>query len=515
MELGASIPANSYVDYLYLPVGFNTYTIVIVDTVDQQGKVNGLKPTEEDLIKEINTVAERMGEDVKIEIRLHSGCMAYNGNVFQDFYPNLHDKFLNYPAVETFFIVDEPSFAQLDCVEQYYVPWFNEYYANTRMQFLVNMLSGYSTAMGGLRDINGNLITNNGKYYCANGLWDGVEGYAVENGRVTNKKVTMVLTDQEKKDMLTAYHNKWLGILSEVQADYKVFSHDAYPFFDNQGGKIILTDIVDENGKIVCTAQELKAYYLQYGGFTEEHFLMGTPEEGYEPILLQSWLSRSLNMAILARDNGYVFGVHIQVFDSGGTGCETYTWRLPTTTEEVTWQIYMSIAMGAKSINYFGFGSTKNGQYMTAGTNPTPAYYPTKEANLELLKVQHVFSAFDTWVGLKTFGATGKALSEGLQLVEDRGQNLQSLTNVTSVVTSGELVVGEMIDGNGNHGYMLVGYDDPLNGNSTEVQMTFDGAAGFIVYRGGERTLVEAVNGVFSTTISAGEGVFVIPVYMD
>ena len=93
--------------------------------------------------------------------------------------------------------------------------------------------------------------------------------------------------------------------------------------------------------------------------------------------------------------------------------------------------------------------------------------------------------------------------------------NLASLTNVTSVSSSRELVVGEMIDGDGNHGYMLVGYGDPLDGESTEVTMNFDGADGFIVYRGGERTLVEAVDGAYSATLAAGEGVFVIPVYVD
>ena len=500
-------------DYLYNPVGFNTYTIVITATTDDKGNVNGLKCTEDDLIEEIDAVAERMGEDMQIEIRLHGGCMAYNGNVFEAFFPTLHDQFLNYPTVKTFFIVDEPSWGELDRVDQYYVPWFNQYYGNTDKQFLVNMLSAYSTAMGGLRDINGNLVTNNGTYKTGGSitaLYEGSPAYSVSTGR----QVTVKLTDKEKADMTVAYHTKWLGILSKVKSEHNVFSHDAYPFFDNQSGKIILTDVVDENGNVVYTAAQLKAYYLTCG-FTEEHFLMGIPEEGYEPILLQSWLSRSLNMAILARDNGYAFGACIQTFDQGGTGYETHTWRLPTTVGEVTWQIYMNIAMGAKSLNYFGFGSTSNGQYMTAGTKPTPTYYPVKAANQELLKVEHVFAAFETWVGLKTFGATGKALSEGLQLVEDRGQNLATLTNVKSVVTSGELVVGEMIDGNDNHGYMLVGYDDPLNGKSTEVQMTFDGAAGFIVYRGGERTLVEAVNGVFSATLAAGEGVFVIPVYMD
>lgn len=73
-----------------------------------------------------------------------------------------------------------------------------------------------------------------------------------------------------------------------------------------------------------------------------------------------------------------------------------------------------------------------------------------------------------------------------------------------------------MLDENGNHGYMLVGFDDPYNENKTEVSMTFDGAEGLIIYRNGQRTLSEDLtDGNFNVTLSAGEGVFVIPVYAE
>ena len=63
---------------------------------------------------------------------------------------------------------------------------------------------------------------------------------------------------------------------------------------------------------------------------------------------------------------------------------------------------------------------------------------------------------------------------------------------------------------------MLVGYDDPLNGNTTNVSITFDGADGFIIYRGGERALsADDLGGTLSLTLNAGEGVFVIPVYAN
>ena len=442
-----------------------------------------------------------------VMIRLHTALVSWRledtdssdysqyYNVFTDHQAFANFDFTAYSCLKGFFIMDEPSWSQLEVIAAEYVPWFNNLVATTgrEFEFFVNLFSGYSTALGALRDINGVELPGN--------LYDGVNA---------------TLTAQQKADFVTAYHNFYLTeILDKVNSVNKIFSHDAYPFFDNQAGKVNLVNS-NATAEEIATAQQIAANYAAATnmGFTANDFLTEIPE-GYEYYVLDEWLSRSLNIAIQARDNGYGYGAHIQVFDEGGANRPTMTWRLPTTLAEVRWQVYMNLAMGAKRIDYFGFGQSKSGSYMTLGTNALPIYSLVQQTNAELKSVDHVFASFETWVGIKTFTPAGAQMSDGFQMVAEKGQNLESLTNVLSVTTSRELVIGEMIDGNGNHGYMLVGYDDPLNGNSTSVEMTFDGAEGFIVYRGGERTLVEAMNGVFSATLEAGDGVFVIPVYAE
>ena len=210
-------------------------------------------------------------------------------------------------------------------------------------------------------------------------------------------------------------------------------------------------------------------------------------------------------MAVLADENGYKFGAYIQAFDQS-----TNNYRLPTKVEEIKWQAYMNIALGAKRLVYFGYDNQANGTYMTLSGEPLPLYYLVQETNAELDKIDHVLAAFDAWVGVKTFTPTGSEVCEAFQRTAD--MELDALTGVSSVTTDRELVVGEMMDENGNHGYMLVGYDDPYNGNSTQVEMTFENVEGVIIYRNGERTLVECTDGKLSITLSAGEGVFVIPV---
>ena len=484
---------------LYTNAGFDTYLLVITSSTTADDVATILKRCQD------------IGMDVMI--RLHTDLVKWNltdtdtsdysefYNVFTDHQAFANFDFTQYSCLKGFFIVDEPSWSQLEVIAAEYVPWFNNLVATTgrEFEFFVNLFSGYSTNLGALRDINGVKLPGN--------LYDGVNA---------------TLTAQQKADFVKAYHNFYLTeILATVNSVNKIFSHDAYPFFDNQEGKINLVNS-NATAEEKLSAQKIVENYLAIVdedgnmtmGFTENDFLTEIPD-GYEYSVKDEWLSRSLNIAIQARDNGYGYGAHIQVFDEGGANRPKATWRLPTTLAEVRWQVYMNLAMGAKRIDYFGFGQSKSGSYMTLGTAALPIYSFVQQTNAELKSVDHVFASFETWVGIKTFTPAGAQMSAGFQMVAEKGQNLESLTNVLSVTTSRELVIGEMVDGNGNHGYMLVGYEDPLNGNSTSVEMTFDGAEGFIVYRGGERTLVEAIDGVFSVTLEAGDGVFVIPVYAE
>ncbi len=452
IDIGASIPPTSavlnYANNAYNNAGFHSYTLIVT------------KSTEKEDFELVYNRCVARGLTMRLRLK-NEDCIkseyTKDYNVFTEIFSGIN--FANYPAFLGFYIADEPSWFELECIENSYLPWFNKNYAGSDLEFFVNMLSDYSTGMGPLRDKNGNLVSGN--------LYDGVNA---------------TLTPQQKADFMTAYHNKWLNILRQVQSNpfNKYFSHDSYPLLDNQPG------------------------WLQ--GATDQL------PTGYEYHLLETWLDRSLNIANIARDNGYKYGAYIQVFDMGNATYSNAIYRLPTTVAEIKWQAYINLALGAKRLGYFGYSAQTDGSFMTDTLgNPLPIYDLVKATNDELNLVDHVFASFETWVGLKTFTPEGAAKSAAFEAVSDK--ELASLTGVTSVVTNRELVVGEMIDGNGNQGYMLVGYDDPLNGNSTTVEMTFDGATGFVVYRGGERMEITNVqDGKISLTLAAGEGVFIIPV---
>ncbi len=500
----------------YTDAYFNTYNIVVMAKDNGDGTYT-ISPSADGLIDKLE-LCERKG--LKALIQLHTditgqyvwdsssktSLLGRNYNVFEDAYSEID--FTAYPALKGFFIADEPSWRQIELFDRVYVPWFNKNFANTDLEFYVNLFGGYSSGIGPM-DYFGNINYDEFKYD-ANGdgdYTDDGEFYYDYPGSGT--KYYGDGTAEAKEKLYTSYVELWLSVLEKVEAKNKYFTIDEYPLHDNQAGLINLTE-------------EEKARYIAKGALTADKIFILEQEngewvvsvDGYSHFVREDWLERTFIGALNAKKSGNTFGAYIQAHDEVGSTNNPETFRLPSTEAEVKWQAYMNIAFGAKRLMYYGYDWGEYGAYITLAKEQTNLYEFVKNTNAELDKVGNVFVAFDTWVGAKTFTPANAEKCAAFELVAE--MELASLTGVSSVTTDRELVVGEMIDGNGNHGYMLVGYDDPLNGNATNVSMTFDGADGFIIYRGGERSLsADGLGGTISLTLNAGEGVFVIPVYAN
>lgn len=482
MEIGAYIaPSISFLD-TYTGANFNKYTIVIPAKTDGG---NGYIPsyTQEQLISMLNKCQEK---GIDVQIQLPESLLSAGYNVFTQAYSGID--FKDYSSVKGFFIADEPTWGQIEIIDETYASWYNQNYANSDIEFYVNLLGGYSSAIGPVRDANGNILYDE-------------NGYALYNDA----------TEEQKEICYQAYVEKWLGVFNKINSKVKFFTIDAYPFGDNQPGKIVVADVVDSTDENALTAEQLYEKLAKRLG--EDCVLNELPAE-YERYVGTSWLYLNYKAANNAKKNSMIFGAYMQAFDEGGNAevHNTRTYRLPTTLAEMKWQAYMNIAFGAKKLVYYGYDYTDNGTYMTEEGKPTPLYTLVQQTNEELLKVDHVFAAFTNWVGVKTFLGENSAQNEAFDKIAE--MELDQLTGVSGVTSSRDLLVGEMVDGEGRRGYMLVGYDDPFYGNKTEVSMTFEDAKGVIIYRNGQRSLSEdLVDGTFTVTLEAGEGVFVIPVY--
>lgn len=453
MEIGAFIaPSSGFID-TYSKANFNTYNIVLTTkNFESETAISNTKST----INYCMNKCYELGMDAQIQ--LHHDLLKTRHNLFNEYLPDVD--FKKYPAFKGFYMCDEPTWGNIVVLNDYYVDWFNANYGNANYEFFVNMLGGYSSAIGAIKDANGDYVLVGGQK-----IYDG--------------------TEEQKRVCYDYYVEQFLEMFSKVKSNRKFFTIDSYPLLDNQVG--LLTKPGD------------------------------TLPEGYERLISENWLFSNYKAALNAKNNGYAYGAYIQSCDEGNEGDyfeSNRRFRLPTKVEEIKWQAYINIAFGAKKLTYYGYDNSAAGTYMTLKGEPLPLYYLVQETNAELDKFDHVIAAFKNWVGVKTFLGTNSTQNTAFDKIAN--VELSSLTGISNVSTSRDLIVGEMIDGSGNHGYMMVGYDDPFNENKTEVNLTFDGAEGLIIYRNGIRSLSEdLVGGNYNITLNAGEGVFVIPVYAN
>ena len=451
MELGAFIaPSSGFID-TYSKANFNTYTLVW--TQGHFASEEAIASTKSNIEYVMNKCAE-LGIDVQIQ--LHHDILSWRHNIFNTYLSDID--FKEYPAFKGFYMCDEPTWTNIDRLNSLYVDWFNDNYGGSDYEFYVNMLGGYSSAIGAIKDANGEYVLDSK----GNKIYDG--------------------TDEQKRICYDYYVEQFLNMFARVDSNKKFFTIDHYALMDNQKGLLTLPEDA-KNGNF---------------------------PEGYERLISTNWLATNYKAALNAKNNSYAFGAFIQTCDEGGTR----SFRLPTTIEEIKWQTYINMAFGAKKLVYYGYDNSPGGTYMTLKGEPLDLYYFVQETNAEIDKFDHVIVAFDEWVGVKSFLGSSSQSNEAFDKIAD--VELSSLTGVKNVTTSRDLIIGEMIDGSGNHGYMIVGYDDPYNKNTTEVSLTFEGAEGLIIYRNGERELSDTLtNGNFNITLNAGEGVFVIPVYAE
>lgn len=499
MDLGAFLsPSSSFID-TYKGASFNKYNFVI--GADSTSGVAVPYVTEED----VDTVLRLCGEKgIAVQIQTHGSLIRSGYNVFTESFPkiNFSDKEA-YPTFTGFFLIDEPSMGQLDVLEQIYVPWFNSKYADTDLEFYCNLFGSYSTAISHVLDENGNAIYDY--------VEDSVNGefsyefsftqmkYVWKNkgvGKGTHVRVDC-LDPVKREATYQKYLQKFNGILDSVNSSNKHFTIDTYPLIDNYKGYVIIP------------SEEYRSIYVDRYKIPEDKILIATDlPEDYQAYVGESWLYMTNKAAINAKNNNVKFGAYILSCDEGGEK----SFRYPTTSADLKWQAYINIACGAKRLMYYAYDHYIGGIYMTQNGSPLPLYYLVKETNEEIQRFDHVLSAFSTWNGIKTYLGTGVTENAAFSKLGD--MELSSLAKISSLTTSNDLVVGEMVDGDGNYGYMFVGYDDPFYKHTTTISATFDYAEGFIVYRNGYRTLVDVSDGnKLELSLSAGEGVFVIPVY--
>lgn len=159
-------------------------------------------------------LCEELGLDVYI--RPHSKFVSKVGSgereetYFEKYFSKID--FKKYPAVKGFFICDEPTYNQLTDLKNSYLPWFNENYADSGLEWCVNFLACNSSAYKDSKT-----------------------------------------TKQTYSDCVDYYFD---NVLSQVKSSNKIFTIDFYPLFSDGNNNYIHDTYVKANYEAATAAKE-------------------------------------------------------------------------------------------------------------------------------------------------------------------------------------------------------------------------------------------------------------------
>lgn len=186
-------------------------------------------------------------------------------------------------------------------------------------------------------------------------------------------------------------------------------------------------------------------------------------------------------------------------------------YRLPDKPEDIRFQVYTNLAMGATRLEYYPYNVSLNPEMdgMFDQGAPSSTYYAVQEVNQEVFRFDHVLGAFD-WQGLMTvFGTINHNVSIGFEDIEDKV--LSRLEGIRSISATYDAIAGQFKDANGNQGYMFVNYTEPSSKISNTVSVEFNQAKGVMMYRDGIEIVLKTNGNKIDIPLQPGEGVFVIP----
>ena len=187
--------------------------------------------------------------------------------------------------------------------------------------------------------------------------------------------------------------------------------------------------------------------------------------------------------------------------------------RRPETMEEIRWQAAIALCYGAKGFECFTYSSMAfegwKDAMVTGGGVKTNLYYYVQQLNQELAKFKDTYFSFD-YKG--TMINDTDATSYNADDFSSLTHVVKSHERIKSLTTKRDCLIGTFKDKDGNDGFMFTTYNDPHYRKYNQIQVSFNNASKAILYRNGERSVVDLENGTLNYELSSSDFLFVIPV---
>lgn len=306
-------------------------------------------------------------------------------------------------------------------------------------------------------------------------------------------------------------------------------------------------DTANYSGKAGLTAEQYETYLnkyiaglsgvgqealsFDYYPFTEtiNRSLFGSHSTSYE--MKKQYYQNLEIFAKLSETNGYKRTMCLQSVafynktsynKINGSGTKSsYTYYGAVSEQMMTYQLYAALAYGYNGVAYFTYTQPSNqtdaewfsnAAYMwekqadgSFKAVKTATYDYIKNANAEAMAMSRKIVGYK-WLG--TTYSVGTSATCGIF----GGTTSYNGGVLTSVASSYDSYAGCMKNGNGEYGFMVVNADDPRNGRSNSVTLSFaDGYTSVSYVENGETKTVALTNGAITLNIGAGKGIFVMP----
>lgn len=270
-------------------------------------------------------------------------------------------------------------------------------------------------------------------------------------------------------------------------------SGDSYTTFIQHYVDTIIKKL-ESGGRSIC----LDNYPLIAGGKIKDSYILD--------LLTVANIARDYN-AEAEEGQKANFGICLQTFMNTNPGFEQ---RDITSVADITFQMYTGMATGATLFEYFCWRSYDSmGFYgIVDETGEKRIYDYVKEANDRALPFEKVLCSFE-WKGLTS--KKGEMSGKDDVFGDIRDLEIQETGSLTSLVSRYDAIVG-CFEKDGQDGYMVVNYTDPINDYTNAVTLKFEGCSQALVYtEEGTEQVNLTENGELRLILEAGQGAFVIP----
>ena len=189
--------------------------------------------------------------------------------------------------------------------------------------------------------------------------------------------------------------------------------------------------------------------------------------------------------------------------------------RQPRTLNELTYQLYVSLAYGMTGVSHYPYLTPKGSKKGSAGVVDTigrKSYvFPlAQQLNALIKRLDGVYLEFK-WKAV--IHQIGKNNADGKNENFDNCKNTVKNYGVLKEISAEQdTVIGCFENADGYQGFIIANFDEPLSDKTDKVTLKFDGGINkAIVYENGNPKKYDISADGLTVELNAGDGVFVVP----